>query len=66
MRPFSQEHFQATRNALAEHGVEATPDEVKSMISEVLDEIRVRLRAKGIPVPDDDEELCRILKAIGF
>lgn len=66
MKPNDREHKRRTQQALAEQGVEMTPDELDETLKEVFVKIRESLRAKGKTVPDDDTELFLMLKAIGF
>ena len=45
------------------HGMELTPDQAEDALQKALNAIRANLKAKGWDVPDDNEELGKLLKA---
>ena len=64
MRLFDKEHNQRVLNLLAEQGTELTPDELVEMRKEIFSRLRTRLRALGWDVPDNDEELFKLITEV--
>ena len=62
MIPFSKEHNQEIRRRMAEEGKEYTIDQIIVLRKEAFDNLRAKLRAGGMVVPDDDKEFFYWLK----
>lgn len=56
MVPFDKEHNQEIRRRLAEEGKEYTIDQVIALRKEAFANLRAKLKAGGMDVPDDDKE----------
>ena len=66
MTPFDKEHTQRAARAMAQQGMEETPDEALRLAKAAMETIRRELRAQGIAVPDSDEQMFLLLKASGW
>lgn len=63
MKPLGKRHTQLARQHMAEkHGVEMTPDELSATRKSAYETIRRELRKAGLPAPDSDEELFRLIQ----
>ncbi len=62
MKPLGRRHTQAARNALAEQGIEMTPDELTAERKKAYATIRGEMRKRGFTVPDSDEELFILMR----
>lgn len=62
MKPLSKEHTQASRQRLAEAGIEMTPDELDAERKAAYATIREEMRKRGHYVPESDEELFELIR----
>ena len=65
MEPLSKEHHLATRNYLAEQGVELTPLEVEQLLSEYLSSLRIEMLDEyNLALPESDRELFLLVESL--
>jgi beta-phosphoglucomutase-like phosphatase (HAD superfamily) len=61
VKPLSKEHTQITRQALAEFGIERTPEQMETGRKKAYTKIRKEMLLLGRELPDDDAELFQLL-----
>jgi beta-phosphoglucomutase-like phosphatase (HAD superfamily) len=61
VKPLSKEHTQITRQALAEFGIERTPEQMETGRKKTYTKIRKEMLLLGRELPDDDAELFQLL-----